>query len=82
MPIMQVAIARFEAEAGLRAELAATREQLADRKRIEKAKGILMSERKLTEDDAFALLRKMAMDRKLRLGEIADRIIAARDLLG
>jgi response regulator NasT len=82
MPILQVAIARFEAEASLRAELAATREQLADRKQVEKAKGILMFERGLNEDDAFAQLRKMAMDRKLKLGDMAMRIIAARDLLG
>ncbi|CAN5118393.1 ANTAR domain-containing response regulator [soil metagenome] len=82
MPLLQLAIARFEADLALRNELAATREQLADRKRIERAKGILMADRQIDEEAAYRQLRKLAMDRKLRLIDVADRIIDAKDLIG
>lgn len=80
-PVLDVALARFEAEAALRAELDATRGELAARKRIEKAKGILMQTRGLTEEAAYRELRKLAMDRGVKLAEIAERIIEARSLL-
>lgn len=81
-PIMDVALARFEAEAALRAELQASKTALAQRKRIERAKGILMRARGLSEEAAYAEMRRMAMNRGVKLAEIADRIIEARDLLG
>lgn len=81
-PVLNVAVARFEADAALRAELAATRGELAERKTIERAKGILMSSRKLSEEAAYREMRKLAMDRGLRLAQIAERIIEARSLLG
>lgn len=80
-PVLDVALARFEADAALRAELDATRHELAARKRIEKAKGILMESRGLTEEAAFREMRKLAMDRGVKLAEIAQRIIDAKSLL-
>jgi response regulator NasT len=79
--VLNVAIARFEQETALRNELAQARERLAARKRIERAKGILMREHGLDEEAAYAHLRRLAMSRKLRLVEIADRIIEAKSLL-
>ncbi len=67
--------------AGLRAELDAARDKLAARKRIEKAKGILMRARGLDEHAAFRELRKLAMDRGIKLAEIAERVIEAGALL-
>ena len=81
-PVLQVAIARFEQERALRDELDAARTQLSDRKRIERAKGILMQQTGLSEDEAHARLRKLAMDRGERLAQVADRVIDAHDLLG
>jgi two-component system, response regulator / RNA-binding antiterminator len=80
-PILDVALARFEADAALRAELDAARGELHARKRIEKAKGFLMQARGLSEEDAYREMRKMAMDRGVKLAEIAERIIEARQLL-
>jgi two-component system, response regulator / RNA-binding antiterminator len=80
-PVLDVALARFEADAALRAELDAARGELAGRKLIERAKGILMQARDLDEDAAYRELRKLAMDRGVRLAEIAQRIIDAKSLL-
>lgn len=80
-PVLDVALARFEIDAALRAELDATRGELAARKRIEKAKGILMEARGLTEEAAYRELRKLAMDRGVKLVDIAERIIEAKSLL-
>ncbi len=79
--VLNVALARFEQEAALRSELARAREQLAARKRIERAKGILMRELGLDEEAAYAHLRRLAMSRRLRMVEIANRIIEAKSLL-
>jgi two-component system, response regulator / RNA-binding antiterminator len=81
LPVLNVAIARFEADAELRAELDSARTELAQRKRIERAKGILMRTRKLDESAAYAQMRRLAMDRKLKLIEVADRIIDADEML-
>jgi response regulator NasT len=80
--IVDVAIARFEEVQGLRDQLAEANTQLADRKVIECAKGLLMKSRNLDEPSAYAALRKAAMDRKLKLSEVAQRIVDAADLLG
>jgi len=79
--LLEVARARFAEIHAMRAELEATRKLLAERKRIERAKGILMKSRKLEEDAAYHLLRKLAMDRNKRIGEIADQIIDTAHLL-
>jgi response regulator NasT len=80
-PLLDVALARFEADASLRAELEAAKGELAARKQIERAKGILMSARGLDEEAAYAELRKMAMDRGMKLAEIAAKVIEAKSLL-
>jgi len=80
--IVDVAVARFEEMQGLRDRLAEANTQLADRKVIERAKGLLMKSRNLDEPSAYAALRKAAMDRKLKLSEVAQRIVDAADLLG
>lgn len=81
-PIMRVAIERFEAEQALRAELEDARARLEERKLIERAKGILMKQRGLDEEQAFAALRSLAMERSLRLAEIARQVIDVAKLLG
>ena len=81
-PIIDVAIARFREFQALKDELDATRSQLAGRKSIEKAKGLLMKHKKITEDEAYQSLRKMAMDKNKRISEVADGVISAIELLG
>jgi len=81
-PIIDVACARFEEFQRLRGELAQARENLSERKLVERAKGILMQRRGLTEEAAFSALRGMAMDRKQRLAEVARSLIEAAELLG
>ena len=81
-PIMKVAMERFEADRRLRDELASTRVELADRKVIERAKGLLMKTRKMDEDQAFAALRSHAMDRGIKLSEAARQVIEIARLLG
>lgn len=80
--IIEVAVARFEDFQRLREELAEANLKLAERKLVERAKGLLMKSRCLDEEAAYRLLRKFAMDRKLRLGEVARQLIDAADLLG
>lgn len=81
-PVLDVALARFQHEEALRAELADARTQLSDRKTIERAKGLLMQRQGLSETEAYARLRKAAMDKGLKLAEVAQRIIDVADLLG
>ncbi len=81
-PILDVAMARFEHEQGLRRELADARTELQDRKVIDRAKGLLMQRQNLNEQAAYERLRKAAMDKGLRLGEVAQRMLDAADLLG
>lgn len=80
-PVLQVAIARFEQDLALRRELDRAQAQLAARKTIERAKGILMQECGLDEDAAYQRLRKLAMDHKQPMAELAARIIDAQSLL-
>lgn len=81
MPVLQVAIARFEQDRQLRAQLGDAQARLTDRTTIERAKGILMQETRLDEEQAYRHLRKLAMDRGERLVQVAQRVIEARDLL-
>jgi two-component system, response regulator / RNA-binding antiterminator len=81
-PILDVAMARFEHEQGLRRELADARGELQDRKVIDRAKSLLMERQNLNEAAAYARLRKAAMDKGLKLGEVAQRMLDAADLLG
>jgi two-component system, response regulator / RNA-binding antiterminator len=79
--IIEAAIARFEAYSAVKKELAQTRAKLSERKIVEKAKGIVMQQRGLTEEQAYSSLRKMAMDQSLPLAEVARRVIAVSQLL-
>jgi response regulator NasT len=81
-PVLDVALARFEHEEKLRSELADARNQLEERKVIDRAKGLLMTRQGLSEQEAYARLRKAAMDRGIKLAEVAQRLIDAADLLG
>lgn len=81
-PVLDVALARFEHEEHLRRELADARSQLEERKVVDRAKGLLMARQGLSEQEAYARLRKAAMDRGLRLAEVAHRLIDAAELLG
>ncbi|TAN76965.1 MAG: ANTAR domain-containing protein [Magnetospirillum sp.] len=81
-PVIDVAIARFAQFQDLRSQLDKAKSTLAERKRIEKAKGILMKRRNVDEEEAYRLLRRMAMDQKLRLIDVAGKVIDAADLLG
>lgn len=79
--ILEVAIARFREYQALREELTNTKSQLADRKVIEKAKGFLMKQKSIDEDEAFKALRKMAMDKGINLSEVAANVVAVAELL-
>ena len=79
--IVEVAVARFDEYQRLREELAEANLKLEERKLVERAKGILMKARGMDEDEAFQALRRMAMDRGKRLGEIAQQLIDMADLL-
>ena len=81
-PVIDVAIARFGQFQELRSQLDKARASLAERKLIEKAKGELMKRRRIDKETAYGLMRKMAMDQKLRLIDVANRIIEAAELLG
>ncbi len=81
-PVLNVALARFRQEGKLLAELNETRHKLAERKVIDRAKGILMTHHGLSEDQAYQKLRTMAMNKNLKLAEIAQRILDVEDLLG
>ncbi len=80
-PILDMAISRFNAFARLSRELEEARSELADRKLVERAKGILMKSRGMTEEAAYALLRKTAMNQNRKIAEIAESLVTAAGLL-
>lgn len=80
-PILDVAMARFESDQAIRAQLQARDQQLIERKRIELAKGMLMKMRNCNEEDAYTLMRRQAMSRQQKLIQVAEQIIAMNDLL-
>jgi len=73
-PVIDVAVAHFRQYQALRVKLEEAEASLGDRKWIDRAKGLLMSQRQISEPEAFALLRKLAMDRKQKLGEVARSV--------
>lgn len=79
--IVDMAISRFNAFDRLQRELMAARTELASRKIIERAKGILMRTRRLSEEEAYALLRQTAMNEKRKLVDIAQSVVTAASLL-
>ena len=80
-PILDVAVARFEQDRALREELKSMQGRLAERKVIERAKGLVMKQKGVDEEEAYRVMRKLAMDRNRRLLEIAQQIIDVSDLL-
>ncbi|MEM8782105.1 MAG: ANTAR domain-containing protein [Planctomycetota bacterium] len=80
-PIIDVAVAHFRQHQAVREELDKARNSLDERKHVGRAKALLMRQRGIGEPDAYALLRKLAMDRKLRIGQAAQQVIAAAELL-
>jgi response regulator NasT len=80
-PILDMAISRFNAFSRMARELEQARSELENRKLIDRAKGILMSTRGLSEADAYALLRKTAMNQNRKISEIAESLITATGLL-
>lgn len=80
-PILDTAIARFHMFRRMRTELATTKRALQERKVIDRAKGILMKAKRLTEEQAYALLRKAAMDQGRKLADVAKALVTAAGLL-
>ncbi len=77
---LAVAVARFREFQALREELVHARTELADRKLIERAKGLIMKHRKVGEDEAYTALRKLAMDRSVPLVDVARNVIDVFEL--
>ena len=80
-PILDLCISRFNAFSKLQDELDRAKSALEDRKVIDRAKGILMKVKGLTEEEAYVLLRSTAMREKKKIGEIAQSILTASELL-
>lgn len=81
LPVMDAAITRFNMFRRMRDELAETKRALEERKLIDRAKGLLMKARGLSEDEAYGLLRKTAMDQGKKIPEVAAALVTAADLL-
>jgi response regulator NasT len=79
--LIGVARARFEEQQSLKSELLQTKNALHERKNVDKAKGIIMKTKSLSEDQAYSALRKLAMNHNKRIGEIAEQIISAAEIL-
>lgn len=80
-PIVDMAISRFNAFSRVTRELEEARTELENRKLVDRAKGILMTTRALSEAEAYALLRKTAMNQNRKISEIAQSLITAAGLL-
>jgi len=79
--VLDAAVVRFRMMQRMRTELAETKRALEDRKVIDRAKGIIMKSRGLTEEEAYALLRKTAMDQNRRVAEVAAALVSTAGLL-
>jgi response regulator NasT len=80
-PVLDAALARFHMMQKMRAELAETRRALEERKVIDRAKGIVMRAKAMSEDEAYALMRKAAMDQGKKLAEVARALVTAAEVL-
>ncbi len=79
--VLAVAQARFEADQALRQQVKVAEGKLNERKTVERAKGLLMQLRGLNESEAYNAMRKMAMDRNIRIVEVAEKLLSMNDLL-
>ena len=80
-PILEVAMTRFQLMQQLRTDLAKAQSDLASRKTIEKAKGLLMKERQIGEDEAYAMLRKLAMNSNRSIAAVATDLLSFHGVL-
>jgi len=80
-PVLDAAISRFSVFKRMRAELETTKRALEERKVIDRAKGILMKSKGMSEEEAYAMLRKTAMDRGRRVSDVAEALVTAAGLL-
>lgn len=78
--ILDLAVSRFNAFEHIRTELETAKQALSDRKAVDRAKGILMKMKHINEDEAYALLRQTAMRQNMRIGKVAESIIATADI--
>jgi response regulator NasT len=81
-PLLDLAVRRFNAFARLQADLAEAKGKLAERDAIDRAKRILMDSRGLSEPQAYAELRKTAMNQGRRIADIAEAVVTAHQLIG
>jgi two-component system, response regulator / RNA-binding antiterminator len=81
-PVLDLAIRRFNAFARLRAELDEAKNALAERRAVDAAKALLMKKRGIDEPEAYAQLRKAAMDSGRRISDVADALLTAEKLMG
>ena len=79
VPAIEIALSRFAELAALEAEVASLGERLDSRKAIDRAKGQLMTRYAMTEPDAFRWIQRAAMDHRLTMRQVADRIVAEGD---
>ena len=79
--LLRVAKSRFKEQEALKNELSETKNALEERKQIEKAKGIIMKQKNISEDEAYQSMRKLAMNRNLRIGTLAEQILATAEVL-
>lgn len=79
-PVLETAISRFREVQTLKNELATAKADLADRKLIDRAKGMIMDQRNCKEAEAYHILRKMAMDHKKRLADVSQDILTVGEV--
>lgn len=79
--VLTVAQARFEADQSLKKQVKVAENKLNERKDIDRAKGMLMQFRGLTEDEAYHAMRKMAMDQNVRIADVAAKLLSVNKLL-
>jgi response regulator NasT len=80
-PVLDTAISRFNAFSRMARELEEARSELESRKIVDRAKGILMKSRGMSEEEAYRLLRKTAMNQNRKISEIAQSLVTAAGLL-
>jgi two-component system, response regulator / RNA-binding antiterminator len=81
-PVLEVAVARFREHQLLKEELVAARGKLAERKLVDRAKGALMSRKRVSETEAYETLRRLAMNRGVTVGRAAQLMLDAMELVG
>jgi len=79
LPALDIAVARWQERHALEAEVATLEERLETRKRLDRAKGVLMTKLKISEAEAFRWIQKAAMDRRMSMREVADAVVAGTD---